>query len=134
MRIGELARRAGVTTKAVRYYESAGLLDAPRLTNGYRDFTERDVEVVAQIRDLVALGVRVDDARPFVECLVAGNAHGDDCPASLDAYVQALRDLDARIGDLHRRRTALLTLIARAGGCADCANADIATDETLCSA
>ncbi len=36
MRIGELAREAGVTVKAVRYYESLGLLDAARLGNGYR--------------------------------------------------------------------------------------------------
>jgi DNA-binding transcriptional MerR regulator len=42
MKIGELAREAGVTVKAVRYYESLGLLGAARLGNGYRDFGERD--------------------------------------------------------------------------------------------
>lgn len=120
MKIGELARRAGVTTKAVRYYESAGLLDARRLTNGYRDFVERDVELVSQIRDLVALGVRVEDARPFVDCLLAGNTSGDDCPASVDAYLEALRELDDRLAQLRQRREALVTLIDRAGGCAEC--------------
>jgi DNA-binding transcriptional MerR regulator len=37
MRIGELARQAGVTAKAVRYYESLGLIAPRRLANGYRD-------------------------------------------------------------------------------------------------
>ena len=38
MRIGEVARQAGVTIKAVRYYESLGLVSAQRLGYGYRDY------------------------------------------------------------------------------------------------
>ncbi len=120
MRISELAQRAGVTPKAVRYYESVGLLDAPRSPNGYREFAERDVEVVAQIRDLVALGVRAEDARPFVDCLLAGNPHGDDCPESLGAYVLALATLDERIAELNRRRETIAARLDRARGCTTC--------------
>lgn len=37
LRIGQLARSAGATVKAVRYYESLGLFDPPRRApNGYR--------------------------------------------------------------------------------------------------
>lgn len=36
MRIGELARTTGVSTRALRYYDEQGLLPAERLTNGYR--------------------------------------------------------------------------------------------------
>jgi DNA-binding transcriptional MerR regulator len=36
MRIGELAERAGTTTRTLRYYESRGLLPARRAVNGYR--------------------------------------------------------------------------------------------------
>ena len=36
MRIGELARRAGASTKAVRYYEQLGLVVAARRSNGYQ--------------------------------------------------------------------------------------------------
>ena len=46
MMIGELAKDAGVTTKAVRYYESLGLLAPDRLANGYRDYTAHHVRVV----------------------------------------------------------------------------------------
>jgi predicted site-specific integrase-resolvase len=38
MRIGELAERVGVTTKAIRYYERLGLLAPRRLANGYRSY------------------------------------------------------------------------------------------------
>ncbi len=39
MRIGELAAKAGITTKTLRYYEETGLLPPPeRAANGYRDY------------------------------------------------------------------------------------------------
>lgn len=120
MKIGELAQRAGVTTKAVRYYESVGLLDATRLENGYRDFEERDVRLVQEISGLIALGVRAEQARPFVECLVAGNEAGHDCPDSVETYRAALAELDASIGELQRRRMAIATLLDSAGGCSTC--------------
>jgi DNA-binding transcriptional MerR regulator len=68
MKIGELARHAGVTTKAVRYYESLGLVTAGRLANGYRDYNEHDVRLVREIRTLSQLGIAVGDTRPFLEC------------------------------------------------------------------
>ena len=42
MRIGELAERASVTVKAVRYYESLGLLKVERLSNGYREYKKKN--------------------------------------------------------------------------------------------
>ena len=44
MTIGELARRAGVTTRTVRYYEEIGVLEgSKRAANGYRVYSERDI-------------------------------------------------------------------------------------------
>lgn len=40
MRIGELARRTGVSVRALRYYEEQGLLVPARAANGYREYTE----------------------------------------------------------------------------------------------
>ncbi|MEU9509134.1 redoxin family protein [Micromonospora sp. NPDC048170] len=107
MRIGELARRAGVTPKAVRHYESLGLIVAARKANGYRDFREHDVRLVREIRLLGQLGIRADRTRPFLECLAAGGEHADDCPASLAGYRDAIDDLTGRIAELTARRTAL---------------------------
>ena len=45
MRAGEAAGSAGVSVKALRYYEAGGLLRPARRANGYRDYTERDIRL-----------------------------------------------------------------------------------------
>jgi peroxiredoxin/DNA-binding transcriptional MerR regulator len=114
MRIGELARRAGVTAKAVRYYESLGLVSARRLANGYRDYVEEDVLLVQEIRTLSHLGIPAERTRPFLECLTAGHRHADDCPASLAGYRQAIDELTQRIDGLTARRAVLISHLHQA--------------------
>jgi DNA-binding transcriptional MerR regulator len=114
MRIGEVAQQAGVTIKAVRYYESLGLVSARRLDNGYRDYDDHDVRLVCEVHALGALGIKAEQTRPFLDCLVSGNAQGDDCPASLATYRTAIADMSSRIDDLTQRRDALIGLLAGA--------------------
>ncbi|MFD8750360.1 MerR family transcriptional regulator [Kitasatospora sp. NPDC059577] len=57
MRIGELARRTGVTPRALRYYEEQGLLTPERRPSGYRAYDEGDVDAVHGIRTLLAAGL-----------------------------------------------------------------------------
>jgi DNA-binding transcriptional MerR regulator len=108
MRISEMARRAGVTTKAVRYYESLGLLIPARLANGYRDYDEHDVRLTQEIRALSSLGFPVERTRPFLDCLTAGHRHADDCPAELAGYRDAIDELTQRIKALTARRAVLI--------------------------
>jgi DNA-binding transcriptional MerR regulator len=111
MRIGELARHTGVTRKALRYYEEVGLLEAGRLPNGYRDYDERDVRLVREVRALSTLGIGAERARPFVECLISGREHGDDCAAPLEVYRSAIVELDDRIAALSERREVLAGIL-----------------------
>jgi DNA-binding transcriptional MerR regulator len=48
--IGELARRAGVTTSALRYHEELGLLPPPARISGQRRYPESAARLVATIR------------------------------------------------------------------------------------
>ncbi|MCT9010602.1 MerR family DNA-binding transcriptional regulator [Streptomyces rhizosphaerihabitans] len=114
MRISEVARRAGVTTKTVRYYESLGLINPARLANGYRDYSEHDARMVGEARELNRLGIPVERTRPFLECLADGRAHADDCPSSLAAYRDAIDELTLRIEALSTRRSALSRLLREA--------------------
>ncbi|MEV0035535.1 MerR family transcriptional regulator [Streptomyces sp. NPDC056909] len=57
MRIGELADRAGVSTRALRYYEEQGLLCPRRTASGQRVYPESAVDRVALIQQLYTAGL-----------------------------------------------------------------------------
>lgn len=114
MRIGELAARAGTTTRTLRYYESRGLLPARREGNGYRTYDECDLRLLEQIRTLQDFGFDLEETRPFVECLRAGHPEGDTCPASLAVYRRKLDELDSLIGQLTSVRETVARQLARA--------------------
>ena len=111
MQIKELAQRAGVTVKAVRYYESRGLITAQRASNGYREYDDADVQVVREIRALLSLGLTADETVPFIDCLRAGNDRADVCPASLQAYRSRIAEIDRRISELSSLRDELTELL-----------------------
>lgn len=114
MRIGELAERAGTTTRALRYYETRGLLPARRAVNGYRQYDEDDLRLLHQIRTLQEFGFGLEETRPFVECLRAGHPEGDSCPASLTVYRAKLAELDALIEQLATVRAQVAASLLRA--------------------
>jgi DNA-binding transcriptional MerR regulator len=114
MRISEVARRAGVTIKSVRHYESIGLIASRRLPNGYRDYDERQARLVEEVRALSKLGIRLEQTRPFVDCLVAGHESGDDCPDSIATYRRAIDEMTERIDELEARRSALIAALTSA--------------------
>lgn len=50
MRIQDLESRSGLERATIRYYEKEGLLQPARTENGYRDYTDADLEEVKRIR------------------------------------------------------------------------------------
>ncbi|MFD5632391.1 MerR family transcriptional regulator [Streptomyces sp. NPDC127072] len=114
MRIGELAARAGTSTRTLRYYESRGLLPARRGANGYRTYDDGDLRLLRQIRTLQDFGFDLEETRPFVECLRAGHPAGDSCPASLEVYRRKLGELDAVIDELVAVRATVGAQLVRA--------------------
>ncbi|WP_271985634.1 MerR family transcriptional regulator [Pseudoclavibacter terrae] len=108
MRIGELANRTGVSTRALRYYEEQGLLHPQRSSTGQRVFTEDAVPRVQLIQQLFTAGL---SSRLLVRLLPAI----DD--KRLDAVlVHTLENERARmatqIQDLNAAHRRLETLIA----------------------
>jgi len=114
MRVGELARRTGTTVRALRYYEAAGLVVPRRLGNGYREYEGVAVRQVAQIRELMGLGLSVEETRPFVESIAAGET--DVCAAALATYRSTITGLQERIGRLTAQRAALDARLDEAAG------------------
>lgn len=114
MRIGELARRTGTTTRALRFYEAQGLFTARRSANGYREYGEDDVRLVAEIQALQTVGMTLEDTRPFVACLRAGHDSGDSCGDSIEVYRRKLAEIDACLNRLGAVRAELAGKLAEA--------------------
>ncbi len=76
MRVGELARLSGVPASTLRYYESNGLLPAPRRAgNGYRDYPADSLERVGLIRLAQSLGFQLEQIRELFGRLDQGSPH-----------------------------------------------------------
>ena len=59
MNIRDIELRTGLERANIRYYEKEGLLSPNRLSNGYRDYSEDDVETLLRIKLLRELEVSV---------------------------------------------------------------------------
>lgn len=64
MTIGELAKKTGVTTRTIRYYEEVGLLPPPhRTTNGYRAYDQNHLNGMKMIRRAKRLGFSLKELK-----------------------------------------------------------------------
>ncbi len=66
MSIGEVARRAGIRASALRYYESVGVLPAPRRVNGRRRYEDAVLELLAVVRVAQQAGFTVAEIRTLL--------------------------------------------------------------------
>ncbi|WP_455362437.1 heavy metal-responsive transcriptional regulator [Streptomyces sp. SYSU K21746] len=125
MRIGELATACGLTTKTLRYYEQAGLLPAPpRTSGGYRDYPYEAVQRLAFVRDARSAGLTLADIRGILAVRDSGEAPCDHVTRLIDRH---LHDIDRRLAELRKTRTALRGLAQRAAETdpRSCTEADI---------
>jgi DNA-binding transcriptional MerR regulator len=114
MRIGELAARAGVSVRSLRYYEEQGLLTSTRTPSGQRQYTEEDVDRVRFIQDLYAADLSSRTIAELMPCREAPSTHNSD--ATLERMARERERITAQIDDLLRARDTLdrLTAMARA--------------------
>ncbi|MET9988345.1 heavy metal-responsive transcriptional regulator [Streptomyces enissocaesilis] len=104
--IGQAARAAGLTRKAVRVYEAKGLLPrAERSMSGYRLYTSDDIELLTFIRQARALGLHLDDVREVLDIRRGGTP---PCDAVRDLLDARITEIDAAVNDLLALRQALV--------------------------
>jgi DNA-binding transcriptional MerR regulator len=116
-RIGELARRVGVTPRAVRYYEELGLLpDRGRTDGSHRFYDEQDesrLSDLLQIRDL--LGLSLTELREWMEAEDARarlrerwrEQPGPDDETRAAIIREAISHMDTQLSVVRARRAAL---------------------------
>jgi DNA-binding transcriptional MerR regulator len=96
IRIGEVARGAGVSVRAVRYYEQQGLLVAERSPSGQRLYRRDAISLVRFVQQMYAAGLTSRRIAELLPCFDSG--HTD---AEQRAMLRAERErIQAKIDDL----------------------------------
>jgi MerR family copper efflux transcriptional regulator len=112
MRIGELAEQAGISTKALRYYEQIGILTpAPRTPSGYRSYDQTALGRLEFVRAAQAVGLTLGEIRQIIAFRDTGQT---PCAHVTDLLQRHAADLDRRIRELQRLRGELRQLAERA--------------------
>ncbi|MEU4927199.1 MerR family transcriptional regulator [Streptomyces yokosukanensis] len=97
MRIGELAKAADATPRALRHYEQAGLITSERAPNGYRVYDPAAAVRVRNIRRLLEAGLTLDDVQVFLPCLDGDVTAGPASAKGVRVARDRLAVLEARI-------------------------------------
>lgn len=102
--IGQVAKYAGVTIRAVRHYHQRGLLPEPaRDSSGYRRYGAQDAVDLVKIRTLAEAGVPLARVRELMH-------------ADADDFAEAMAEIDAHLRDEVRRLKSHRKAIARLAG------------------
>jgi DNA-binding transcriptional MerR regulator len=103
MRIGELARRTGISRDTIRFYEKAGLLSPKVSPNGYRLFDASHLDLLRSIRIAQVLGFTLAEIKKSM-------GHWETLtPAMRARFLEDKLDvIDQRIRELHEMRAHLV--------------------------
>ena len=115
--IGQAARRAGLKTSAIRYYESVGLLPEPERESGQRRYAADTLRRLQVIDVAKRAGVSLDEAR-----VLLATGHGGP-PAHAQLRALAERKLP-EVDELIARAQAVREWLVTASDC-DCDTLDV---------
>lgn len=109
LKIGELAKIAGVPAGTIRYYERIGLIPAPpRSGAGYRRYSPAALERLKAIRRIKELGFTLKEISAL---LLARGGECGPCRTHQCRVAAKLREVEAHIERLHRVRASLEALL-----------------------
>jgi DNA-binding transcriptional MerR regulator len=131
--IGHVARSAGCTVQAVRYYEQAGLLPRPERSNGnQRLYGNAEIRRLIFIRHARELGFTLDAIR---DLLSLSDSPEQSCEAA-DAIARAqLVEVERRIENLKALKIELRRMVAQCSGgrISDCRVIEVLSDHAKCT-
>ncbi len=109
MKVGELAKRAGLSVRTLHYYDEIGVLTPSQHSEaGYRLYTADDVARLQQIKSLRQLGLSLEEVRDCLE-------RGERSPlAVIEGHLDRLREQIALEHQLHDRLEAIALRLRRA--------------------
>ncbi|RJT26256.1 Cu(I)-responsive transcriptional regulator [Buttiauxella izardii] len=120
MNISDVAKKTGLTSKAIRFYEEKGLVTAPlRSDNGYRSYTQKHLDELTLLRQARQVGFNLEECRELVNLFNDPARHSADVKART---LQKVADIEKYITELQGMRQQLLALADSCPGddSADC--------------
>lgn len=67
MRLGEAAKSTDLSKRAIKYYEEKGLLQVKKDENGYRNYTENDIQILKRISLYRKLGIGLQEIKTLLQ-------------------------------------------------------------------
>ena len=109
--IGELAKRSGLATSNIRFYEARGLIrDVKRQANGYRSYPLQAVRTLELIKCAQQAGFSLEELSLLLPGDEPNAARHAEMIASLELKVQQIQDMQVK---LEQNKTMLLAVIER---------------------
>ena len=109
MKVGEVAKKAGVNVQKLHYYERVGVLKPKtRLESGYRDYDETAIRIIRFIKHAQDLGFSLDEIQGLLELKANKKSK---CENVQGQAVRHLKDVDGKIRKLQAIKQTLGTLI-----------------------
>ncbi|WP_312950012.1 Cu(I)-responsive transcriptional regulator [Superficieibacter sp.] len=120
MNISDVAKRTGLTSKAIRFYEEKGLVTPPlRSENGYRSYTQQHIEELTLLRQARLVGFNLEECGELVDLFNDPARHSADVKKRT---LEKVAEIEQHIVQLQEMRQQLLTLAESCPGddSADC--------------
>ncbi len=105
MRIGDVAKRTGVSVDALRFYEERGLIKPQRTANGYRLYPQETLQLLGYIKLAQQLGFSLTEIGENLPLLWSTEGESSDHLAEL--FAQKIALLDERMAQMQALRNVL---------------------------
>lgn len=120
MNISDVAKKTGLTSKAIRFYEEKGLVTPPlRSENGYRSYTQKHLDELTLLRQARQVGFNLDECGDLVTLFNDPARHSADVKSRT---LDKVAEIERHIVELQTMRDRLLALAESCPGdeSADC--------------
>jgi MerR family copper efflux transcriptional regulator len=109
MKISQLAKQTGLSTKTIRYYESIDLISKPeRADNGYRSYEQKDVDILNFIQSSRKMGFSLKDVKSLLALWQDKNRASRDVRILAQNHIE---EIEERIKELQSIRNTLKNLM-----------------------
>lgn len=94
MKTNDIQKKTVITRDALRYYEKEGLIHPIKEDNGYRNYSEKDLETIMLIQEYRKMDISIAD----IKNILAGELSIYDCLKNKEKYIQAkMKELDQQL-------------------------------------